>query len=97
MFNAFYLFVFGSEVTGAVWDLCSSILYDLTADGNVRHTILSTVGVWWLQEGKDAASWKDQIKTQMQIKDLKVWMNINLKHNNPMVLSNTSKTSYRVP
>lgn len=74
--NAFYLFVFGGEVSGAVWDLCSSILNDLTVDGNVCHTILPTEGVWWLQEGKDAASCDDQINTQTKIKDLNVSMNI---------------------
>lgn len=45
-----YLLVLGGEVSGAVADLCVSILYDLSSNGDVSHFVLSAVGVRRLEE-----------------------------------------------
>ena len=52
------LLVLGGEVSGAVGDLCVSVLYDLSANGDVSHSVLSAVGVGRLEERHNTLGWR---------------------------------------
>lgn len=52
--------VLGGEIPCPVGDLGFPVVYDLPEDRDLGQLIEAAVGIGWLQEGDEAAGWKEQ-------------------------------------